>query len=154
MNTESDKIERLPLPPMEQIHRNPAQKVLDRLKLCAMIFGIYLFLSLLHIGCPIKAFTGISCPGCGMTRAVVAALRFHFKDAFYYHPLFLLTPLMFLLFLFDEFVPSKIKKVSWTIIIIAFIIVYFYRLLLTDSTVTTIDIRSGIVLKLLHHIIA
>ncbi|MDR0850900.1 MAG: DUF2752 domain-containing protein [Clostridiales Family XIII bacterium] len=45
------------------------------------------------VGCPIKLVTGIPCPGCGMTRAFLAAARFDFAEAFLYHPLF---PLMLL----------------------------------------------------------
>ena len=34
------------------------------------------------IGCPVKFFTGISCPGCGMTRAWEAAFSLDFHQAF------------------------------------------------------------------------
>ena len=37
--------------------------------------------------CLIKAVTGHECPGCGMTRAVVNVLHFHFTDAFNYNKL-------------------------------------------------------------------
>ena len=57
------------------------------------LVGLYGILFALHITCPIKFLTGISCPGCGMTRATLSALRFDFERAFYYHPLwFLLVP--------------------------------------------------------------
>lgn len=128
--------------------------VLERLKVCLIIILAYLVLNLFHIGCPIKAYTGISCPGCGMTRAVWAALLLHFDSAFYYHPLFFLTPFMFLFFLFDDFITKKVKSVFWTSIIILFFGVYFYRLIFTVNDVVTIDIQSGKVLKLLHQIIA
>ncbi len=39
-------------------------------------------------GCMIKAVTGLPCPGCGLTRAYVALFHGHFRDAFFYHPLF------------------------------------------------------------------
>jgi hypothetical protein len=39
-------------------------------------------------GCPFLLVTGIPCPGCGMTRAILSALRFDFTAAFGYHPLF------------------------------------------------------------------
>lgn len=42
--------------------------------------------------CPIKYLSGISCPGCGMTRALFACLRFRFADALRYHPLIVLLP--------------------------------------------------------------
>ena len=48
------------------------------------------------IGCPIRLFTGISCPGCGMTRAWMCVLSLDFDKAFYYHPLWPL-PAVFVL---------------------------------------------------------
>lgn len=41
--------------------------------------------------CPSAAAFGIPCPGCGLTRATLAALHGHFAQAFHYHPLFLLV---------------------------------------------------------------
>jgi hypothetical protein len=38
--------------------------------------------------CPTAGMFGIPCPGCGLSRAMFAALRGDFADAFYYHPLF------------------------------------------------------------------
>ena len=57
----------------------------------AVIAVFYMVLQGLGISCPIKFVTGISCAGCGMTRAW-KVLLFHgdFRQAFYYHPLFLL----------------------------------------------------------------
>lgn len=43
--------------------------------------------------CPTAATFGIPCPGCGLTRATLAALHGHFGEAFHLHPLvFLVTP--------------------------------------------------------------
>ncbi|MDD3172299.1 MAG: DUF2752 domain-containing protein [Herbinix sp.] len=124
----------------------------DRLKLCFYLFIIYLLLSLLHIGCPIKFITGISCPGCGMTRAVFSVLRLNFDDAFYFHPLFFLSPIMLFLFLFEPFMKPSFYKPAWFIIILVFLIAYVIRLFFTQNNVVEIDIHEGIVLKLLHQI--
>lgn len=40
-----------------------------------------------NIGCPIHAFTGGYCPGCGGTRAVRMLLEGHILKSLYYHPL-------------------------------------------------------------------
>jgi hypothetical protein len=37
--------------------------------------------------CPFKLATGLPCPGCGLTRAVVAALHGDPSTSFYFHPL-------------------------------------------------------------------
>lgn len=124
----------------------------ERLKISLIIFVIYLFLNFLHIGCPIKFTTGISCPGCGMTRSVLSVLRFDFKTALYYHPLFFLTPFMFIMFLFEAYMKPKYLKIAWSLIIAAFIVVYIIRLFFTGSDVVEIDIWDGAVLKLIHQI--
>ena len=48
--------------------------------LVAVFFGFYV--------CPIYGITGIKCPGCGITRACKAAIRFDFESAFEYNCLF------------------------------------------------------------------
>lgn len=40
--------------------------------------------------CPIKGILGVSCPGCGMTRACINAVCLDFRAAFAYHPLWIL----------------------------------------------------------------
>jgi hypothetical protein len=43
--------------------------------------------------CPIRALTGVPCPGCGLTRATGALLRGRWGDAIDLHPLILLAAL-------------------------------------------------------------
>ncbi len=66
----------------------------------AVIFAILtvfiLILVTTGIGCPIRAVTGIPCPGCGITRALLAAMRLQWRSAFSLHPLFpLALPFLF-----------------------------------------------------------
>ena len=42
---------------------------------------LYMFLENIGITCPIKFITGISCAGCGMSRAWLALLHFDLKKA-------------------------------------------------------------------------
>ncbi len=43
--------------------------------------------------CPMAGLLGIPCPGCGLSRATLAALRGDFSEAYHYHPLvFVLVP--------------------------------------------------------------
>lgn len=61
----------------------------------------YLILeSVFGITCPILFLTGISCAGCGMSRAWFCVLRMDFTGAFRYHPLFWILPIGIMLFLF------------------------------------------------------
>ena len=43
--------------------------------------------------CLVLHFTGIPCPGCGLTRSFKAITQHHFQEAFHYH---LFGPLLFL----------------------------------------------------------
>ena len=60
------------------------------LSACLLIAGVYLVMFAFGVTCPIRYVWGVSCPGCGMTRACVSALRFDFIAAFAYHPLWVL----------------------------------------------------------------
>jgi hypothetical protein len=52
--------------------------------------------------CVFKRTFGIPCPGCGMTRAFIHLFQLDLKGAFYYHPLFFLVPVVFIVFLFRK----------------------------------------------------
>lgn len=63
----------------------------------AIILGMLLYAVILYvfqIGCPILRFTGIPCPGCGMTRAWIAVLHLDFAAAFSYNFMFWAVPLL------------------------------------------------------------
>ena len=68
----------------------------------AAIIGMYGMMGMMGITCPILFMTGISCAGCGMTRAWLSLFRLDFGAAFYYHPLFWLPALLIVLFLFEK----------------------------------------------------
>ena len=87
---------------LEIIFKDPNRKkiFLSKTKtLCAVILSYHLLTW--FTGCPFRFFFGISCPGCGMTRALLAALRLDFAAAFSYHPLFFLLP-FFLLAMYEK----------------------------------------------------
>ena len=50
---------------------------------------------ILDLPCGYIALFGFPCPGCGMTRAWLAALRGDFAAAFGFHPMFWSVPLVF-----------------------------------------------------------
>ena len=56
----------------------------------------------LIFGCPIRLFTGVSCPACGMSRACLACLRLDLSQAFHLHPLVFLLPVAAALFLWKR----------------------------------------------------
>lgn len=101
-------------------------------------------------GCPIKKFTGLSCAGCGMTRAWIALLKFDLKQAFYFHPLFWCVPIMYVLFLINDTLSNKKKYLIWGSIIALFLIVYFIRLF-GDSSIVNFSYTESIIYKLLYN---
>lgn len=82
------------------------------------------------IGCPIKFATGISCPGCGMTRAWVAALHLRFGLAMAYHPLFWSVPLIFASVGLRSHLSTQVFQTCMVCFIAAFIGVWLVRLVL------------------------
>ncbi len=67
-------------------------------------FILMLFAALIYfsgIQCVFIRLFNTQCPGCGMTRALICALRLDFKAAFSYHAMFWSVPLLYIAFLFD-----------------------------------------------------
>ncbi len=80
----------------------------QKILLTVIYFIVVLLFALFVQNCIFKRFFGIHCPGCGMTRACVSALRFDFASAFSYHPMFWSMPLLYLYFLVDgKLFPGK-----------------------------------------------
>ena len=74
----------------------------EALSLLIGIGLVVLWMSATGFGCPIKRITGISCAGCGMSRALLAAAHLQFSEAFYYHPLFWLCPIIIALYFYTN----------------------------------------------------
>ncbi len=111
------------------------EKIKDLLILSIALFVFMAWLHLFHITCPIKWFTGISCPGCGMTRAWLQVLQGHFYRAFYFHPLWWIVPIVFIFFLYKDRLNKKIYNIVLYILLLLFIVVYFYRFTLSQDIV-------------------
>lgn len=90
-------------------------------------------------GCPIRYFTGISCPGCGMTRAVWALLQLDFKAALHYHPLVFILPIPAAILLARKRVlrTKRRRQVFTAAMVGLFLVVYFYRLLFAAGDVVS-----------------
>ncbi len=64
-------------------------------KVGAIVGGLGLLLLSRVPVCPVANLTGFPCPGCGLTRATLAACTGHFADALHLHPLvFFATPML------------------------------------------------------------
>ena len=117
------------------------------------IIVLYIFYTIIGIGCPIKFLTGISCAGCGMTRAWICLFSLDIKGAFYYHPLFFLPIIYLVLFLFKNNISKKIFNYAIIIGVGLFVTIYVFRLLNPDHIVIDINIKNGLIYKLFESII-
>jgi len=104
-------------------------RLLTFLLICAAVSPLFFH----FYRCPIYSFFGVPCPGCGMTRALRAALTLDFSKAFYYHPLFwlvlLLIPAGAVFYLSGKPYTPKIRRLVIGIALV-FVGVYIVRLIM------------------------
>lgn len=120
---------------------------------CTAVLGTAVFCAVLYafgVGCPIKLLTGISCAGCGMTRALISAVRLDFSAAFEYHPLWAVLPPTVLAVLVLA-LKRKRKAVLAVICLfaLALIFVYVYRLAASDGSVVAFEPKNGLIYRLI-----
>ena len=136
----------------------------DLALLLLLFVAIPLGLHFTGIGCPIKFLTGISCPGCGMTRAWLSALKLDFAQALAYHPLYWTVPALLVLCLVASNIWNRVRNAILALAIVAFLGVWGIRLAfpelanvifwdaLLDQPVVSIQIPTW--LQLLHALLA
>lgn len=113
----------------------------------AMIAVFYGGMQLAGITCPIRFLTGISCAGCGMTRAWLALLHLDVAAAWGYHPLFWLPVPVVLVFLLRCRLP---KRLTHALLIAAgalMLIVYVIRMLQPSDTIVTFAPETGLLYR-------
>lgn len=120
-------------------------------KLLLILFGLLLLAgyALVCGKCIIKAFTGIPCPGCGMSRAYGCLLHLDLAGAFYYHPLFWAIPIIFAFAIACSFGIIKNKRIimSFSLVFtVLFLAVYVYRLATLFPEAAPMDFDSGAVI--------
>lgn len=104
------------------------------------------------IPCPIRWFTGISCAGCGMTRAWLSLLQGKITESIYYHPLALMIPIVLCWWFFKERINTMVYKAGNVMFITIFLAVYVIRLLGKNDLIT-IDIFNGVIYRMVEYII-
>ncbi len=112
-----------------------------------------LFLYLTNIGCPIKFITGISCPGCGMTRALFSLLRLDVKSAVYYHPLVFVMPVIVIIILLRNKLGRRLFKIFTVFFIVLFIAVYICRMADAGNSIVQINVRNGLIGRIVGYFI-
>ena len=127
------------------------KKIFKYILFLALGFGIILAF---NIKCLIKTSIGIPCPGCGMTRAWIEAISLNFHEAFKFHPLFLLAPVIIILIIIrskesiDKY--TKYIEISIVIIIVLFLGVYAFRMYMYFPNDVPMDInRESILFRII-----
>lgn len=116
------------------------------------VLGLCAAAAIFRPPCPIKHLTGLSCAGCGMTRAVISALKLDFGAAFEYHPLWII--LLPFAVSCAVFVRKKIKRALFVLIsvtIVLFIVTWLWRITLGDSVVG-FDFENSVINKMIQKI--
>lgn len=140
---------------MRQSVANFFQKNSKHIIAAATIVALYLILFAFGITCPIKFLTGVSCPGCGMSRACMHALKLDFASAFAFHPLWIALP--FAAFFFIFFYAKKMKRafrITLSICVIALLTVYLIRIFSGDSTVVVFAPQNSFIYRAVRALIA
>lgn len=101
------------------------------------------------VGCPSRVLFGIACPGCGMTRAVKAALQLDFSLAFESHPLVFLLPVAAVVYFLRKKIPKKLLAFFGVSALVLMLAVFIYRLC-TGSDIVYFDFEKGAIYKMLH----
>lgn len=116
----------------------------------AAVVVLYVILESFGVTCPIKYITGISCAGCGMSRAWISLLHFNIHDAFMYHPLFFLPPVVVIVMLLKSKINIKFYKIFMFTMAGAFVIVYLYRMFIGDGNVVVFEPQNNIVFRIIR----
>lgn len=105
----------------------------------------------LTLGCPIKFFTGISCLGCGMSRAAYSLLLLDIGQAIHYHPLIFVMPITAVVLLLRKRLPKKVCSVVFVVVAVMFVVVYLYRMFFLSDDVVCFAPDEGYVYKFLQY---
>ncbi len=122
--------------------------------LLVAVAAFYVLLYLHGITCPIKWFTGISCAGCGMTRAWISVLQGKISRAFYFHPLFWILPAAAAVWLahVGRLIPDKVWKWLSRITLAIFLTVYVVRMF-SGSEIVVFEPWQSVPVRLVREII-
>ena len=104
----------------------------------AAVVVLYVILESFGVTCPIKYITGISCAGCGMSRAWISLLHFNIHDAFMYHPLFFLPPVVVIAMLFKSKINIKFYKI------------FMFTMFIGDGNVVVFEPQNNIVFRIIR----
>ena len=96
----------------------------DKITVCLAILFYVIISMLLEIGCILRRLTGVPCPGCGMTRALLCAAQLRFADAFRYHLMVWSVPILMLAFWKDGklFQSKRANIILYSVLLMGFLL--------------------------------
>ena len=103
-----------------------------------VIAGFYLVLQGMGITCPILFLTGVSCAGCGMSRAWLSLCRLDLAGAFHWLPI----PGAILLF-FKRHMPKRWFVAMGTVMTALFLAVYLARMFTPQDNIVVFCPKEG-----------
>ena len=132
--------------------RNNRRKNERKELICAVTAVVVLYTAMESIGitCPIKFITGISCAGCGMSRAWMAFFQLDMAKAFEYHPLFWLVPIAVIVLLCKSKINIKFYKIFMFTMVGAFVIVYLYRMFIGTGDIVVFEPQNNILFRIIR----
>ena len=132
---------------------NADKRRLNRIEVITSVTAVvvlYVILESFGVTCPIKYITGISCAGCGMSRAWIALLHFNIHEAFMYHPLFFLPPVVVIFMLLKSKINIKIYKIFMFTMAGAFVIVCLYRMFIGTGDIVVFEPQNNILFRIIR----
>lgn len=132
---------------------NADKRRLNRIEVITSVIAVvvlYVILESFGVTCPIKYITGISCAGCGMSRAWIALLHFNIHEAFMYHPLFFLPPVVVIVMLLKSKINIKFYKIFMFTMAGAFVIVYLYRMFIGTGDIVVFEPQNNILFRIIR----
>lgn len=115
------------------------------------VIALYMIIESFGITCPIKYVTGISCAGCGMSRAYLSLIRLDISGAFAYHPLFILPPLVVVVYFLKRRIPAVLYKAFMVFVVAAFLLVYLYRIIFLNDGIVVFEPQNNIVFRVIRY---
>ena len=132
---------------------NADKRRLNRIEVITSVTAVvvlYVILESFGVTCPIKYITGISCAGCGMSRAWIALLHFNIHEAFMYQPLFFLPPVVVIFMLLKSKINIKFYKIFMFTMAGAFVIVYLYRMFIGTGDIVVFEPQNNILFRIIR----
>lgn len=130
--------------------KNIKDKKLQNIFIIILVVGLMILFGLYK--CPFKMLFGISCPGCGMTRALMALATLDFSAAIHYHPAVFVLVIFVIGWLLDVLklikLNAQVKKLAVIIFCAVMIGVYIFRVI-NGSPVVTFEFNKSLIGKLI-----